>query len=221
MAAMFTRHKLVWLSAPGWLAARAAAAPEHAAALERWQREDWPLVVRRDDPDLAPDHVCLGLALAPDPVNGNKLRIGLRAHVEHVLRSAPALPIKAVLACAPPQWQAGLRALDAESVGLTLRAYGSLALQALTGQAYLGPASDIDLLFYPRSEQQLHAGLALLARHAQSLPLDGEIVFPNAQAVAWKEWQAAQAAHARVLVKERAGVRLLPVNALLATLMAA
>jgi phosphoribosyl-dephospho-CoA transferase len=49
----------------------------------------------------------------------------------------------------------------------------------------------------------LHAGLALLDDCSRQLPLDGEIVFPSGQAVAWKEWRNALSAQsrARVLVK--------------------
>ncbi|HAT33786.1 MAG TPA: malonate decarboxylase holo-[acyl-carrier-protein] synthase [Janthinobacterium sp.] len=216
---MYARHDLVWLTAPGWLAARAAAAPAHAEALARWQSEDWPLTVRRDDADCAPGQ--LGLGLSPAPAGGAKVRIAVRAAPADVARSTAPLPLKAVLAALPGWWRLPLRALHDESLGLTLRAYGSVALQALTGQDYIGPASDIDLLFYPNTERQLRAGLALLTKHAGALPLDGEVVFPGDRAVAWKEWIVAEARQARVLVKERGGVRLAPVNALLASLGAA
>jgi phosphoribosyl-dephospho-CoA transferase len=46
------------------------------------------------------------------------------------------------------------------------------------------------------------------------LPLDGEIVFPSGDAVAWKEWAGAE----RVLVKRASAVRLAPVAELLSTL---
>jgi phosphoribosyl-dephospho-CoA transferase len=49
----------------------------------------------------------------------------------------------------------------------------------------------------------LHHGLALLDDYSRQLPLDGEIVFPSFQAVAWKEWRNAvpAASRTRVLVK--------------------
>jgi phosphoribosyl-dephospho-CoA transferase len=215
---MFARHDLVWLSAHGWLAARAAAAPEHVGVIESWQREDWPAIVRRSDADAGPGQVCLGIALPPHPVTGNKVRIALRALVSDVAKTTPALALMAAPVALPEKWQPSLRALIAEAGGLTLRIYGSLALQALTGQPYVSPSSDIDLLFYPETEPQLRAGLALLAQHAGQLPLDGEIVFPSGQAVAWKEWPVAQTGNARVLVKEAHMVRLVPASALLATL---
>ena len=222
---MFGRHDLVWLSASGWQAARARARPEHAGAIERWQHANWPAIVRRGDADAGPGEVCVGIALPPDPDSGNKLRIGLRALSGDVARTAPALALDAIAAhlpaLLPDEWRQDLRALADESAGLTLRVYGSLALQAVTGQAYVSPTSDIDLLFYPASRQELDLGLALLLKYAASLPLDGEIVFPGGHAVAWKEWLTAQAGNARVLVKEENGVRLASRDALLATLAAA
>lgn len=212
------RHALVWLTPQGWLAARDSARPDHADAIERWQRANWPAVVRRSDADAAPDEVCLGIALPPHPVSGDKLRIGLRAQVCDVARMTPALALNANPALLPEKWQTGLRALAADSIGLTIRLHGSVALQAVTGLSYVRPASDIDLLFYPASEPELRAGLALLTLHAATLPLDGEIVFPDGDAVAWKEWLMAETNNARVLVKQLCGVRLAPMGDLLATL---
>ena len=93
-------------------------------------------------------------------------------------------------------------------------------MQALTGLLYVTPASDIDLLFHPTCRRQLDDGVALLARHAEELPLDGEIVFPGGQAVSWKEWRMAIANPAKVIVKELHGVRLVDTASLLSTLEA-
>jgi phosphoribosyl-dephospho-CoA transferase len=215
---MFSRHELVWLSGAGWQAARTAALPAQQAAIERWQREDWPAIVRRNDADTGADTVCLGIALAPAPSDGSKQRIALRALKADVVRTLAALPLRAVLDAAPAAWQAGLAALDAQAQRLTIRVYGSLALQALTGQPYVTPSSDIDLLFYPATLPELRAGLALLSAHAASLPLDGEVVFPSGDAVAWKEWIDAQRHNARVLVKHNSAVRLADTRTLLETL---
>jgi phosphoribosyl-dephospho-CoA transferase len=96
--------------------------------------------------------------------------------------------------------------------------FGSLAMQALTGITYLTPTSDIDLLLHPRTVDDLDSGLALLQHHAATLPLDGEIVFPDGAAVSWKEWAAG--GDARVLVKHIDGVWLSRKAPLLAQLQA-
>lgn len=213
---MFSRHELVWLTSTGWDAALARALPGQHAAIEQWRREDWPAIVRRADAGLEPCRVSLGIPLPP-AANGFKGRVALNAHRADVARRAPALALADAVKAAPPAWRTPLNNLVAESSGMAIQLYGSLAMQALTGQQYLTPSSDIDLLFVPADQNALAAGLALLVRHAAMLPLDGELVFPSGEAVAWKEWLNAE----RVLVKNASAVRLAPAAQLLATLEAA
>jgi len=241
---MLKRHDLVWLTRAGWQAALAAD-PAREAVFSSWQREEWPVVVRRHEPPGVPNsgsgssagsapgneagneanneparEVCLGIALPPD-ADGVKQRIGLRAALEHIERSTSPLTLKAARPALSAQWRPGYTELQRLAAGLDLRVFGSLAWQALTGLPYLSESSDIDILFRPVSQQQLGAGLALLAGPGHGLPLDGEIMFPSGQAVSWKEWNAAGVAKARVLVKEIGGVHLADPEALLATLRAA
>jgi phosphoribosyl-dephospho-CoA transferase len=208
------RHTLVWLTADGWHAAIAAALPEHQAAMAQWQSADWPIVVRRLDAEASADEVCLGLPLPPD-ATGLKVRIPLRVPAAHIARTTNAIPLQSALPAAG-DWRANLAALCEEAPGL--RIFGSLAMQTLTGLRYVSPSSDVDLLFHPTSQQQLEYGVALLARHAERLPLDGEIVFPGGAAVSWKEWRMAMAHPAKVMVKELRSVRLADTASLLATL---
>jgi phosphoribosyl-dephospho-CoA transferase len=213
---MFSRHELIWLTARGWDAALGRALPGQRAAIEQWRREDWPAVVRRAGTDLPPGQLSLGLPLPPSP-EGVKGRIALNASVGDVARRSLPLVLADAARAAPERWRP---ALDILALGMPLRAYGSLAMQAITGQSYLTPTSDIDLLFYPADAQALRAGLALLEQHAAVLPLDGEIVFPPGSAVAWKEWIGAGRNAARVLVKDAGAVRLATLECLLATLEA-
>lgn len=213
------RHSLVWLTAAGWEAAIAAARPEHAAALAQWQSNDWPAIVRRFDAaaDAAASDICLGVPLPPDAA-GVKVRIALRVPSSHIARTSAALELRSALMAAGP-WRDELAALSAAVP--TLRVFGSLAMQTLTGLQYLSPSSDVDLLFHPASRRQLETVIALLARYSEHLPLDGEVVFPGGAAVSWKEWQAAITHPAKVLVKELRAVRLADTASLLATLEAA
>lgn len=200
----FERHTLVWLAAPGWEAARAAGPPTHHAALSMWQQHDWPVVVRRTDVDTAPHQLDLGLPLPPDAVTGAKLRVALRVLRDHVDRSAPPLTLAAA-SHAAGAWRVQLDQLDQlrqDAGDCDLRVFGSLAMQAMTGLPYVRPTSDIDLLLRPASQRQLGTTMVLLAHHAETLPLDGEIVFPGGRAVAWKEWLHARANGAKVLVKQ-------------------
>jgi phosphoribosyl-dephospho-CoA transferase len=216
---MFSRHDLVWLTAAGWEAVLERALPGQHAAIEQWRREDWPAVVRRADLGLPPGQVSLGLPLPPSP-DGVKGRIALTAWDSDVARHSPPLALAEAARAAPERWRPALDSLDSLARGMRLHAYGSLAMQAITGQSYLTPASDIDLLFFPADAQALRAGLALLEQQAAVLPLDGEIVFPTGAAVAWKEWIGATRNAARVLVKDTGAVRLATIDDLLATLEA-
>jgi phosphoribosyl-dephospho-CoA transferase len=217
---MFSRHELAWLTGSGWDAALARALPGQRAAIEQWRREDWPAIVRRVDAGLAEGQVSLGIALPP-AADGSKGRIALNAYTSDIARRAPALALADAAKAAPAEWRPALDELVAESDGMAIQVYGSLAMQAITGQDYLTPHSDIDLLFSPANQHALVAGLALLEHYSAMLPLDGEIVFPSGAAVAWKEWLNAGRHQARVLVKDAAAVRLTPTALLLATLEAA
>lgn len=211
---MYARHDLAWLTQEGWHSVQAKAergTPAHAA-ITRWAGANWPLVVRRHN-DIAPaathaGEACLGLAAPPDPVNGAKLRLPLRVPVRQVARHSAPLPLHAVGNALPAHWQAPFARLTKASTAFDLRVFGSLALQALTGQSYLRDASDIDLLFRPRGTTELDEGTRLLASFLDDLPLDGEIVFPSGQAVSWKEWFAVSTHTERVLVKSQTSVRL-------------
>ncbi len=176
-------------------------------ALARWRAADWPLVVCRRSPGMAAADLALGIALPPHPQTRAKPRIAATVALQHVRQVEPPLPLAAVLPVAPNHWRAALLALHMESLDTVpaLRVFGSLAWQTITGMPYLGSGSDIDLLVAPTTRAELDACLGCLRRHAMTLPLDGEIVFPSGAAVAWKEWddvtRHGAGAGARVLSK--------------------
>lgn len=200
---MFSRHELVWLTPAGWDAA-IARAPH--AALTLWRARDWPAVVRRHEDGAGIDDVCLGIPL---PLSfGTRQRLALIVDGGHVARRQLPLPLADALSSAPPEWLAALVALQRAAV-IDLRVFGSLAMQSLTGMAYVRAQSDIDLLMTPTSHAELEDGLNLVSAASALLPLDGEIVFANGAAVAWKEWLAARRDGARVLVKSIDSVRLM------------
>lgn len=227
---MDARHHLVWLSEAGWQRAQERAGDaRQREAMAHWQRNRWPVVVRRADADIDADagEICAGIALPPD-AHGNKPRIALRLHASEVAsRRAPFLLrdiAAARLPGLPPAWHEPMAQLQ-ESMAreeIALGVFGSLAWQAITGQQYLRGGSDIDLLFEPASQAQLAQGVRLLAYHAMFLPLDGEIVFPGGAAVSWKEWRQVAVKGGdpdnKVLVKTPEAVKLERVSALAASL---
>lgn len=219
---MFYRHNRIWLSSKGWQHACAAVDAVHLSALQRWADNDWPLVVRRSDVGYEVETIAVGLALPPAAHGGKKIRIPLSVHPTDIARHEAPLPFTGAVSALPAVWQQGFTALshDVTAAQLEFRLYGSLALQAMTGLPYLTATSDIDVLFYPSTHAQLQEGLQLLTNYAQSLPLDGEIVFPSGHAVAWKEWVEAvkNPDKVKVMVKSMRTVSLLDVSALLSGL---
>lgn len=218
------RHSLVWLSQDGWKRAMAELPADCRQDADAWRRHDWPAVVRRpndDAPANGAGRIALGLSSSQveNHAGCRHKRIALVASPDDVARSALPLRLADAMASAPDRWRSGLAELAGagERAGITLRAFGSLAWQHLTGATCMTARSDVDLLFHPASVRQLDEGLDLLHAHASRLPLDGEIVFPNGDAVAWKEWRQARASSAgcRVLVKHLVGVRLVPAASLL------
>jgi phosphoribosyl-dephospho-CoA transferase len=200
---MYSRHDLLWLTAEGW--AGVLALPGCPPELARWQRDGVPLVARRREPGMTPESVALGAPL-PRGTDGNKRRFGCTVRIDDVAHSRRPLPLSEACHALPGTWRAmGERLAHALP---SLRVYGSVAMQALTGEQYLRPDSDIDILFAPSSRAELEAGERTLMEAEASLPLDGEIVFASGQAVAWKEWAQCASKGERVLVKSHDGVRL-------------
>ncbi|MGN6389704.1 MAG: malonate decarboxylase holo-[acyl-carrier-protein] synthase [Burkholderiaceae bacterium] len=217
------RHSLVTLNDAGWdeaLSGLPLACAERAAP---WRRAGWPLVARRADPTAAADKVSLGIPLPPD-ADGQKLRIPVTVPAAGIAVVAPPLTLESCVPAAPAGWRDTLAALAAAcgAAGMPLRVFGSLAMQRLTGLRYLTDASDVDLLAAPATAAQLARILALLDDAARCARLDGEILFPDGRAVAWKEWRDARraASGTRVLVKHDTGVALAAVASLMATLAA-
>ena len=143
----------------------------------------------------------------PPAADGSKQRCAIQVPIACISRRQAPLRLTALADIVPAHWRAPLAALLADSArnSCALSVFGSAAMQALTGVSYLTAQSDLDLLLHPRSLAELHAGLAMLLRHAGALPLDGEVIFPGGAAVSWKEWTGGGE---RLLVKHIDGVRL-------------
>jgi phosphoribosyl-dephospho-CoA transferase len=216
------RHDWVYLSEAGWQKLMITLA-EDALHLHAWREANWPLVVRRQDADVLHDKavVCAGIALPPSPAMSEQKgrRISVRLALDEMSMLRAPLTLDQAIPSAPAMWQPALSKLlqSASAQSLRVQVYGSLAFQAITGLSYLKPQSDIDLLLRINSKAQLAAGVKLFAQFSEVLPVDGEIIFPNGAAVAWKEWWQVQQCEGselsrmqtRVLVKDMTQVRLL------------
>lgn len=205
---MLQRHSLVWLSAAGWEYLIAGA---HAASvldcLTHWRENRLPLVVTRQERGC--NLLALGLSA---PLAWGRQKIPLKVPPGTVLYhdsfpSAPAIAgrLPAVLR---PSWQHLTDSMT--SMGIHARVHGSYGWQTLTGHRYLTSASDIDLLLPVRSIEAADVLTERLACFDWCGPrIDGELIFPEGEAVAWREWlrMRSGAVH-RIMVKREDGVTL-------------
>ena len=212
------RHRLVWLHASAW---RRLLAPAHTArwdaqaldCLRHWADAKLPLVVAHQTPGWTgerPDEsVVLGLAA---PLHWDRRRLFVEVPASDVQRVGAFAAASAITAALPQPAQASWRVVcrSLERLGAEARVYGSYGWQQVTGMAYVRDSSDIDLLVTVATSRRADAVSALLDRTAFEVPrLDGEIVFDDGAAVAWREWAAWRAGSAaQVLVKRVSGAAL-------------
>jgi phosphoribosyl-dephospho-CoA transferase len=207
------RQQLIRLSGEGWTRLRDASwEPTARACLDLWAERGLPLVVTRQPP---PGEGVLAAGL-PAPARFRRLRLPLGVSPRDVLFFDEFPPADAVTRLLPraafPAWRDLLAALAA--IEVAPRAYGSYGWQALTRLAYVHARSDLDLLLPVSSAAQADAVVDILscagADPAWAGPrLDGELLFPDGAATAWREWQAWRDGRvAQVLVKRLHGVAL-------------
>jgi phosphoribosyl-dephospho-CoA transferase len=188
------RHALIWPVVSERARMVAEARDEQIrAALDLWCARDWPLVVRRNDHAPAWGGVAAGLPLPP---SHGKSRLAFHLSGTGIARCAPPLALGVVACALPPEWRGPLVALDdaTRKAHVCLSVFGSAAWQAITGLGYLHDDSDVDLLFRPASVDEIDLVTSLYERceRAMHRRIDGEILFPGGDAVAWREWARAE-----------------------------
>ncbi len=175
------------------------------AGLRHWVEQQLPLVVTRRTPGLPPHLLSVGLPL---PLQWGRLRLGFQLPCRDILAytTFPALDevVQAQGLSLQPLVEA-LRLLD-----LRAQVYGSYGWQTLSGLTYVHAGSDLDLLVHVNNDHQADlAATALLSCEGGPLRLDGELMFPDGSAVAWREWSAWRAGKTpQYLVKLLEGVHL-------------
>ncbi|WP_157900126.1 malonate decarboxylase holo-[acyl-carrier-protein] synthase [Rhodoferax koreensis] len=206
------RNSLVWPTPAGWDALRTQALQDATtqAIVGHWHGERLPLVVSRQPPGRARDLIALGL---PAPLQWNRRRLAFALPAAQLAYSGrfPRL----AEAAAHHRWRRAALALEhalGEALGHgtgAVQVYGSYGWQCLTGLRYLREGSDLDLRIAVPDVAAAAAVVDLLA--AQRLPcrIDGELVFPDGQAVAWREMaQLFEGEVCQVLSKRLDGIAL-------------
>ena len=181
------RHRLVRLSRDGWASvlARVWDAPARHC-LAHWAAHGLPLVVTRQSPG-ASDLIALGL---PAPTRWERRRIAL-----HVARGSVSCfeefpDVAEVLWLLPPPARAAARRLQdgLGACGAQARIYGSYGWQVLSGLDHVRPGSDLDVWVHVEDAAQADEVAHRLSHWAVEHPrLDGELMFPDGSAVAWRE----------------------------------
>ncbi|HJV94889.1 MAG TPA: malonate decarboxylase holo-[acyl-carrier-protein] synthase [Albitalea sp.] len=210
------RHDLVWLHAEIW--ERSLLTDLDAAQRDitrNWFRAGRPAVLRRRHPQEPEHGIVLGVPLSP---GRGRLRLALVVS-ESAIRDVQRPPaLSEILQSAPPHWRAPLQRLAVAQGGeWSLRVYGSLLWQHLTGETYLRADSDVDLLLEVNSAAAWHKAVTRLHQWQldTGLRADGEVLLRDGRAVAWRELVQSPA---RVLVKSATAVELLPYNTVIGLL---
>jgi phosphoribosyl-dephospho-CoA transferase len=211
--ASFARNQLVWLDVGGWQQISARDwDPQARDILGHWVAQDLPLVVCRQRDPTALGQLSLGL---PAALPWERRRLALSVDPAQVLRCGE-FPELSPLARSHGWGDAASQlAHKLRSIGLQARVYGSYGWQWLTGLPYLHAQSDIDLSL-PVPDLDAAAQVVQFLELAQ-LParIDGEIVFPGGQAVAWRELRRLLAGQtSQLMVKQLHSVALLDLQAL-------
>lgn len=204
------RHQLVCLKDDGWQHALARAWDDEArACLAHWARHRLPLVVTRQPFDVcrAGRDIAVGLAA---PARWGRRRIALRVPKDDLLFFDEFPRMESVTGQIPvvarDAWRELAAALSAAAI--TARVYGSHGWQFVSRMRYVRRHSDIDVWLGVADARQARTAIcALAAFEGSGFPrLDGELLFADGNAFAWREWQAwREGRHVRIMSKSLAG----------------
>jgi phosphoribosyl-dephospho-CoA transferase len=203
------RHDLAYISCNGW-DATLAAQPDLVGneIISRWIDACWPLIVRRGTPGQT--QIALGLPLPPA---AGKTRLAFLMDPEHILFLSKPPELCNLFNAAPCRWRPTLECVleIATRHAVETRVFGSLAWHFITEMSYLSAGSDLDLLFYVRSDTELDHLAADLAEIDIVSPvrIDGELIRPDGAAVNWREVHSGAP---QVLVKTCHGVDIIDRN---------
>jgi phosphoribosyl-dephospho-CoA transferase len=205
------RHQLAHLNAPGWRTVLDQVWDARSrACLAHWAAHGLPLVVTRQ-PLPRPSQrepVALGLSA---PARWARQSLAMGVPLAHIAWFSEFPTLAEVLVELPLDSRPALHDLDAtlRRHGLRAHAYGSAGWQRLTGLTYRHARSDLDLWMAVDSPAQADTASRLLQACQDRVRLDGELVFADGSAIAWREWAAwRDGRSAQVLVKRLHGLAL-------------
>ncbi len=201
------RNQLVWLSEAAWQQQLARPWDAQASSiLAHWHSAHLPLVVCRQRVAESPQTISLGL---PAPLQWERRKLALEVVAADIARIGDFPLLNAGL-LAPTDAAALENFLHHLAVlQVPARVYGSYGWQVLTGLPCVRDRSDLDLSI-PVPDLDTAGQVVWLLRGLHlACRVDGELLFPDGQAVAWREYAQLIGGKAQqVLVKHRSGVHL-------------
>jgi phosphoribosyl-dephospho-CoA transferase len=204
------RHQIVWLSEGGWRNVQDRTWDIQACnCLDYWAETRLPLVVTQQCGRADKETIALGLS-APGQWGRRRLALHVdRSDASHFGEFARATEALALL---PASTRSAWSVLCSRLMyaGVNARVYGSYGWQLLSGLDHVRTGSDIDLWLSVLDANQADAAAACLQSfESDLLRLDGELVFNDGKAVAWREWLAWRAGRVKgMLVKTLGGSEL-------------
>nr|WP_316643130.1 malonate decarboxylase holo-[acyl-carrier-protein] synthase [uncultured Roseateles sp.] len=200
------RHQLALLGEAGWRSIQDRDWDATARdCLAHWAAERLPLVVTRQVASAGEDAVALGL---PAPGRWSRRRLALSVARSEVLYFDEFPSAEKVCSHLPMAARGAWRALCAglKAVHANAHVYGSYGWELLSGLDHVRRGSDIDLWLSVADAEQADAVTACLqAFSGGSLRLDGELMFADGSAVAWREWQAWRSGQVKALLVKSLG----------------
>lgn len=206
------RHQLAFVTADGWkhVLARTWSEPVQAG-LAHWAAQGLPVVVTRQLPTRAnpSGRIALGVCL-PETWGRQRVALQLKPNQLSMFTEFPSLT--ASLGALSAVQRKAMRHLATSLAANHLQAqvYGSVGWQTVTGLPYLHDHSDIDLWLAVKDAHTADTAVGLLQQvEGLKRRVDGELVFPDGSAVAWREWDAWRRGRCkRLLVKHLLGQEL-------------
>lgn len=205
------RHSLAVLSGEGWSQVLCSAwEPSAFQCVAYWARHGLPLVVTSQSVLVegnTDQYLSLGLAA---PQRWKRQRLSLIVPRQAVLRFEEFPLIDGVASLLAPEALDSWRRLCCSLAehGLVARVYGSYGWQELSGLEHVREGSDLDIWVQVANPAQADLAASLLQGfHHEAVPrLDGELVFGDGRAVAWREWIAwREGRHSSMLMKSIMG----------------
>ena len=183
------RHQLVWLTESAWNNVRNRAWDSQArACIDHWAAHRLPLVITRQPGDLEAGVIAVALSA---PVRWQRRRLALRIARSEVAYFDEFPAAEKAAALLPDALQGRWDSLCAQltHAGVTARVYGSYGWQLLSGLDHVRASSDIDLWLSVSDGKQADAAAECLRQFtSETVHVDGEIMFNEGAAVAWREW---------------------------------